>query len=369
MSVIDTKGVEGTTQRADLMAQIEDERTVIVLCCSFPDAPGNVPLSIMRDAIDSGSDAIAGDRVCLLALPRVDEALKIVDDTGSRPSTFEEGYAIREGQIEQQLANEGLPNVSANFFHIETDAPENIWSWLIHRIGALRGAKVARIQRHVAGAEDLVTNADVAKTREARGTISATIGKAVERFRELNPTIRPASSNLVTEVKKTHQSSVAASVNRKGDWPQFPAAHILGQGVRRDVNLRTSDTFVRIDEAIEGLKDDFGHLADVAQFLENLRDNIQEWRKELLSRVALAGRMLYAPHLTGQATALWNACYARYGAGSGYRVDVSEQFQDHFETDADALATAVKVESQVRALWAQIVIDPLKEASAFSDQQ
>lgn len=369
ISVIDTKGVEGTTQRSDLMAQIEDERTVTVLCCSFADAPGNVPLSIMRDAVDAGLDAIEGNRICLLALPRTDEALKIIDDTGNRPSSSEEGYAIREGQIEQQFATEGLPNVPVNFFHVESDAPEDIWAWLIERIGAIREAKVARIHRHVAAAEDLVTNANVAKTREARGTIAEAMRKAVERFRELPQVIRPASSNLVAEVKKTHQSSVAASVNRYGDWPQFQAAHILGQGVRRDVNLRTNDTFIRIDEVIEGLKDDFGHLADVAQFLENLRDDIQEWRKELLSRVALAGRMLYAPHLTGQAGDLWHACYVRYGEGGGYRIDVSDLFQTHFDSNSDALATSVKVENQVKALWAQIVINPLKDAASFEGEE
>ena len=367
LSVIDTKGVEGTTQRADLMARIEDERTVTVLCCSFADAPGNVPMSIMRDAIDSGTDAIEANRICLLALPRNDEALKIVDDTGNRPTSVEEGYAIREGQIEQQFATEGLPNVPVNFFHVETDSPEDVWAWLIERIGAIRLAKVARINRHVEAANNLVTNADVAKTREARTAIADTMRKAAERFRELPPVIRPASSNLVTEVKNTHQSSVAASVSRQGDWSQFNAAHILGQGVRRDVNLRTNDTFIRIDEAIEGLKDDYGHLADVDQFLENLRDDIQEWRKELLSRGALAGRMLYAPHLTSQAGALWQACYDRYGEGGGYRVDVSQQFQTHFDTNQDALATALKVENQVKALWIQMVIDALLDASSFNE--
>lgn len=367
LSVIDTKGVEGTTQRADLMARIEDERTVTVLCCSFADAPGNVPMSIMRDAIDSGTDAIEANRICLLALPRNDEALKIVDDTGNRPTSVEEGYAIREGQIEQQFATEGLPNVPVNFFHVETDSSEDVWAWLIERIGAIRLAKVARINRHVEAANNLVTNADVAKTREARTAIADTMRKAAERFRELPPVIRPASSNLVTEVKNTHQSSVAASVSRHGDWSQFNAAHILGQGVRRDVNLRTNDTFIRIDEAIEGLKDDYGHLADVDQFLENLRDDIQEWRKELLSRGALAGRMLYAPHLTSQAGALWQACYDRYGEGGGYRVDVSQQFQTHFDTNQDALATALKVENQVKALWIQMVIDALLEASFFNE--
>jgi transcriptional regulator with XRE-family HTH domain/polyhydroxyalkanoate synthesis regulator phasin len=366
LSVIDTKGVEGTTQRADLMARIEDERTVTVLCCSFSDAPGNVPLSIMRDALDSGTDAIEGNRICLLALPRNDEALKIVDDMGNRPSSAEEGYAIREGQIDQQFATEGLPSVPVNFFHVETDSAEEVWAWLIERIGAIREAKVARIHRHVEAADNLVSNADIAKTREARAAIADTMRKAAERFRELAPVIRPAASNLVTEVKNTHQSSVAASVSRHGDWPQFNAAHILGQGVRRDVNLRTNDTFIRIDEAIEGLKDDFGHLADIAQFLENLGEDIQEWRKELLSRVALTGRMAYAPHLLSQAGSLWQACHDRYGEGSGYRIDVSQQFQTHFDTDTDALATARKVENQVKALWLQIVIEALKEASSFA---
>lgn len=368
LSVIDTKGVEGTTQRADLMRQIEDERTVTVLCCSFSDAPGNVPLSIMRDALDTGTGAIEGDRICLLALPRNDEALKIVDDMGNRPGSTEEGYAIREGQIEQQFATEGLPSVPVNFFHVETDAAQDVWEWLIDRIGAIRAAKVDRIGRHVEAADSFITNADVAKTREARTTIAETMRKAAERFRELPPVMRPAASNLVAEVKNTHQSSVAASVSRRGDWPQFNAAHILGQGVRRDVNLRTNDIFVRIDEAVEGLKDDFGHLPDVAQFLENMCEDSQEWRKDLLSRVALAGRMLYAPHLLNHAGDLWQACHDRYGEGSGYRVDVSQQFQAHFDTEPDALQAAVKVENQVKALWSQIVIDALIASSAFKEE-
>ena len=369
LSVIDTKGVEGTTQRADLMARIEDERTVTVLCCSFSDAPGNVPLSIVRDAMDAGTDAIEASRVCLLVLPRNDEALKIVDDLGNRPTSADEGYAIREGQIDQQFATEGLPTVPVNFFHVEHDMPGDVWAWLIERVGSIREAKVARIYRHVDAADNLISNADVAKTREARNTIADTMRKAAERFRELPPVLRPAASNLVDQVKNTHQSSVAASVNRHGDWPQFNAAHILGQGARRDIYLRTNDIFIRIDEAIEGLKDDFGHLADVAQFLENLREDIREWRKEMLSRVALAGRMLYAPHLLGQAGALWQACLSRYGAGSGYRVDVSQQFQDHFDTDSDALATALKVENQVRALWLQFIIEALIDASSFNEDE
>ncbi|MBZ0147437.1 MAG: hypothetical protein K8F62_07825 [Pseudorhodoplanes sp.] len=368
ISVIDTKGVEGTTQRPDLMAQIEDPRTVTVLCCKFSDAPGGVPLSIIRETLDAGSDALASERLCLLVLPRNDEALKIVNDSGVTPADTAEGYTVREAQIEQQFATDGLPSIPINFFQVGSDEPEDVWHWLTSRIEAIRAAKVERIKRHVAAAHNLITNADIAKTREARRTIADTIAKAAERFRALPNVVRPAHLNLVTEAKKTHQNSIAASVNRKGNWDNFPVAHILGQGVRIDVNLRTRDTFVRIDEAIEGLKDDFSHLGDVAQFLDNLKDDVEEWRKDFLTRVALAGRNLFSPYLS-EATEMWEKCEKRYGGGAGYRIDVSGIFQEQFESDAGAMTASQKVESQVAAIWEQIIIDPLQSASSFDDEE
>ncbi|UFX46111.1 helix-turn-helix domain-containing protein [Bradyrhizobium sp. 41S5] len=368
ISVIDTKGVEGTTQRPDLMAQIEDPRTVTVLCCSFPDAPGSVPLSIIRETLDAGSDAIDADRLCLLVLPRNDEALKIVNDAGDTPADRSEGYAIREGQIDQQFATDGLPSIPVNFFQVGADEPEDVWHWLTSRIEAVRVAKVERIKRHVAAAENLVTHADVAKTREARRTIADAVAKAAERFRPLRSIIRPAHLNLVAEAKKTHQNSIAASVNRKGNWENFPIAHILGQGARIDANLRTKDTFIRIDEAIERLIDDFSHLNDIVQFLQNLKEDVEEWRKEFLTRVALAGRNMFSPYL-GQASEMWEKCEARYGGGAGYRVDVSSIFQDQFENDPAAMTAAQKTEAQVAAVWEQIVIDPLRASSAFVDEE
>jgi len=59
----------------------------------------------------------------------------------------------------------------------------------------------------------------------------------------------------------------------------------------------------------------------------------------------------------------------RFGGGAGYRIDVSGIFQEQFETDTGAMTTSQKVEGQVAAIWGQIIIEPLKEASAFSDEE
>lgn len=367
LSVIDTKGVEGTTQRPDIKAQIDDPRTVTVLCTKFADAPGGTPISILREVIETGSEAVSAERLCLLVLPREDEALKIVDDFGGTPETAEEGYAVREAQVEQQFATEGLPSIPVNFYNVESDNPEDIWAWLTSMIGRVRANKVKRINRLIGAAHDLVTNSDVAKTQQARRTIVETMDKALDRFRELPGTIRPAHHNLVTQAKKTHQSSIAASVNRRGNWDNFPIPHILGVGVRTDANLRTSDIFVRIDEQLESLKRKYEHLLDIKQFLESLQDDVAEWKQEFFSRAALTGRVCFSPYLKS-ATKLWRDCEARYGAGQGYRIDVSDIFQDHFEKDQEAIAARSRVESSLIKIWNELVIEPLKEAISFEEE-
>ena len=361
LSVIDTKGVEGTTQRPDLKAQTDDPRTVTVLCSRFPDAPGSTPVSIVRELIESGSDAIDLGRLCLLVLTRDEEALKIVDGSGANPDSVDVGYAIRETQIDQQFATEGLPTIPVHFYNIATDKPEDVWNWLMSRIEHLRDQKKVRLDRLVGAAHDLVNNSDVAKTRQARSSIAETVKTAAERFKQLPPMVRPAHQNLATEAKKTHQSSIAASVNRRGEWINFQATHILGVGVRIDANLRTRDIFLRIDEQIESLKSRYAHLLDVHEFLISLQDDLAEWKQEFLTKAALTGRVAFAP-LLKEAGELWMDCGCLYGAGS---VNVADVLTKYFEENSAALATQAKVEASLAEIWIEVIIDPLTKAAAL----
>lgn len=368
LSVIDTKGVEGTTQRPDLKAQLDDPRTVTVLCSKFPDAPGATALSIVREAVDSGSDAIDAERLCLLVLPREDEAIKIVDDSGGNPTSAEEGYAVRESQIDQQFATESLPAIPTNFFNTGYDNPEDIWAWLISRINRVRANKVVKIQRLVSAAQDLISDSDVAITRQARRAIAEGIEVAVHRFQELPNVIRPAHHNLVDQAKKGHQSSIAASVNRRGKWENFQVAHILGVGVRNDANLRTRDIFVRLDEQLYALKTKYLHVLDVKQFLESIQDDLAEWKQEFLNRASLVGRVSYSPYLEG-ASELWDECTERYGEGSGYRVDVADIFQKHFEQDEEAQHAKERVEAALARTWLDLVVEPLRNAASSTEEE
>lgn len=122
-----------------------------------------------------------------------------------------------------------------------------------------------------------------------------------------------------------------------------------------------------VDEQIEGLKGKYVHLLDIKQFLESLQDDLDEWKQEFLNRVALSGRVSYGRHLQG-ADDLWAACENRYGEGSGYRIDVSDLFLNHFEEDEAARNAAQKVDSSVIKIWREVIIEPLKEAVAFEEE-
>ena len=80
ISVADTKGIEGTTQRPDLQARTDDGRSLAVLCTRFEDAPGAVPLTLLRAFKELGSDGLDKGRVCLLVLPRNDEVIGVRGD-------------------------------------------------------------------------------------------------------------------------------------------------------------------------------------------------------------------------------------------------------------------------------------------------
>jgi transcriptional regulator with XRE-family HTH domain len=364
ISVIDTKGVEGTVQRPDLKAQLEDARNVVVLCSKFSDAPGSTPISILRETVESGSEALTEGRLCMLVLPRENEALKIVDDSGTNPASFEEGYAVREAQIEQQLSAEQLPPIPVNFYNAGNDNSEEIWEWLASRITLLRSKRIERIDRLISAADDLVTNSDIAKTRQARITIAKAIGEAAKRFMELPGPVRLPHQNLLVEAKKAHPSSIAASINRRGKWEYFNVSHILGVGVRADANLRTSEIFLRLDEQLESLKNSCGRVREIRQLLDSLKDDLTVWKQDFLNKAALSGRISFAPCLEN-ATKLWKECQERYGEGTGYRVDISDILQKYFEENKQVLEARGKVDAALAKNWRELVITPLLAAVAY----
>lgn len=246
LNVVDTRGIEGITQRVDLRRHLDDPRTLVVLCAKFPDAPNATVQRILKENEEAGSDAAEKGRLCLLVLPRAGEPMQISGD-GDPVSSPAEGVAIRCEEITAALRAAALPAIPTVFFDAMRDKPDRIWASLQDLVMLMRAHHVDQLARTVRGVERL-SDVDLVKSEAARAQIETDALRLIQLIGKLPGVKRHVHENLMMQFGLAHKSSIAASINRRGDWGNFPVLHILGFGVRNDANLRVAARFDQLDQ-------------------------------------------------------------------------------------------------------------------------
>ncbi|QCL97836.1 helix-turn-helix domain-containing protein [Agrobacterium tumefaciens] len=361
LSVIDTRGVEGVTQRSDLAVHNDDPRTLVVLCTKFADAPNATVQRHLRETVDAASDAIERHRRCILVLPRGDEALEVPGFEGPVTSR-EEGYALRRKEIELSLVNAQLPKAPIYFFDAKNDASEKIWTRLRAQIGQIRGSYVQRGKAAADGVQDLITNVDGFRTLESRRDVEQEVSRLLPDVANLTAVVRPAYLNLMEQMAIGHHSSVAASIARRGAWENFPIALILGNGVRIDANLRSQSHVQRIEHRLMDLESKYKDMDAVVRSLHALRARLADGRQEFLGAAQIIGRDAYNTLMSREAD-VWTRSQQRYGQGPGYKAAVAGIWREWLETSPDAHAMSVAIGERLQDAWLTWVLEPLRRAT------
>lgn len=360
LSVVDTRGVEGVTQRADLTTLNDDPRTLVVLCTKFSDAPNATVQRHLLESVEAGSDAAERKRQCILVLPRGDEALNVPGF--DEPITLRaQGYSVRRKDVAQALVKAKLPDTPTYFFDAHHDDAGKIWASLRGQIGSMRAVYADRASGAAAGVANLIQNVDIVKTAEARRRIEDAADRLLRDVQQVPGVVRPAHQNLIDQMSAGHQSSIAASMVRGGDWVNFSITHILGTGVRIDANLRIADHISRIDHRLQDLEREYEDLEDVVQSLQAVRGLIAEGRQDFLGSCLTIGRDAYG-NLLSQEPQIFAKSAERYGAGSGYKRELAGYWRDFFESGAQA-KTVKAIDARVQKSWEQAVLAPLVRAT------
>ena len=85
--LIDTRGVdEPSAPRRDLQAYLDDERTLIVFCSGFKDAPDAAMQAVIERAAQGGLRGSLAKRSVLLVLPQEGEEAAVRDNATGEPS-------------------------------------------------------------------------------------------------------------------------------------------------------------------------------------------------------------------------------------------------------------------------------------------
>lgn len=360
LSVIDTRGIEGVTQRADITTHAEDPRTLLVLCTKFADAPNSTVQRHLQESQDAASDAASRHRQCILVLPRGDEALEMPGFDGPVTSR-QQGYSLRRKEVEQALANAGLPPTPIYFFDARNDDADKIWTALRTQVARIRGDYAARGIAAADGVRNLIQNVDVVRTAEARRDIEQDITRLLTAVDTLPSTVRPASQNLIEQLAVGHHSSIAASIYRRGEWENFQFDHILGTGVRVDANLRSQPLLLRLEHKLMDLESKYEDLEAIGQNLKALRSRLNEGRQEFLAAARNIGRDAYGQLLSD--ADIWSTAAERYGKGAGYKRDIAAAWHTWFEESEAAHTTASEISKRLQDAWRFWVLEPLMRAT------
>lgn len=323
--LVDTKGIDATTERADLGDYFNEPGTLMVLCSSFNDTPSTEVQELLTRAKDAGFSDL-DTKAVILSLPRPDEALATKDAQGIPAQSALEGYELKADQAEFHMQSRKLPHAGITFFNVREDDPRNLVEFLMDQVGSIRTRQRSRLEEVISGAIELVENMDEAKVQEAAHRMAVWLNNN----RDFGLLATPLENSLVAAISRANPSSVRASVRRQGDWRNLNYSYQLGYGARvmaASAVASKLDGFKAITENL--LQDD--ELEPAFGLIRQARRILEDGVESLLRSSELLGSRIYIQHLKPD-SAFWKWCDDQWGRGLVDGLRYRDRLAQHHRT-------------------------------------
>ncbi|MFQ3666821.1 MAG: XRE family transcriptional regulator, partial [Sphingomonadaceae bacterium] len=367
VSVVDTKGMDEITVRADLDARLKDPRTHVVLCSTFNQAPSTSVQLLLDQLQEAHGINVDTGKVSILALPRPGEAMAVKDDTGEPPDDDEEGYQLKRDQILRQLGSgdTAFAKVPVYFFNAHDDRPDPVRAALFGQIRSLREHEERRLQDECAAVEEVLHNHQQHAFNAAVQEVAKRLGHFLDAHRKIGARVRPVHKEIVDALSGTrYASTVWAMTRRNGEYYNFSVTHHLGSGCARDALLRTQQWFDRLQGEIETLKQD-PDLKLAGKTIAQIEASATAWRRNFAESVRIAAIEVYREEVEEDGD-LWVHCAGEWGQGQGFRDRVVRRLSQWFESRTDLNDALERV---IANIWANEVVSQMERLTKESWEQ
>lgn len=332
LSVVDTKGVDQTVNRADLDKCLTDSRTVNVLCCRFNEAPDKTMSGLLRLAKDAGLSQRINKETVLLILDRENEAEKVID-IDEPIGDKDEGREIRAEQIVNDLRHTlQLENLDIQFFDVKSDDPKRLNKLLSEKVSVLREQYVQNIVDIEKAISDIETELVSQSAKVATSKVKSTLEPWITKAQSCSPTLKEYFSLLIDDIKNkgTYAASVRASVNRRGNWHNLDYYQLLATGSREQVvdqvDTLKGEFIVLIDNMLSQ-----NELQPAYALLKQLKQTTEKRLSDIYQKAFIKGRDVYEDKLSSD-NQLWRVLFEQWGLGPGYKDRVSMNSEAWFHT-------------------------------------
>ena len=359
ISIIDTKGIDDLPIREDLDTRLRDQRTAVVLCTRFNDAPSLTVRIFLQHMRKTFAERFENGKLSILALPRTGEAMAMKDDAGEFPQDDADGYKLKTDQIARTLggADDDLAGIPIHFLNVESveDDPRKIRAAVVHQVLNMRKACATRVRNLCAAIDDLIVHHEAQAFRAAVEEVANQLRIFLESNRELKARKKHAYDAVLKAVDQVrYAATLWASARRNGQYSGLSIDHQIGVGAAQDGLLRCRDWFSGIQMYLKTLKAN-PDLDLARKTIDEIAVGVDASRTDFLESLQTAGVEMYREPLQ-KANKLWSSCAREWGRGSGFKQRVRDHLSEWFEKHSDV---EDGLEELTHALWEEKVIGPM----------
>jgi len=326
VDIIDTRGIDPPSARADLEALLEDPHTVSILCSGFNDAPSQSVQHLLQRARDINNSQIDFN-TSVLVLARPDEAMAVKDETGARVETSEEGYELKGEQVGTALIPYRLGDLPVFFFNAFEEEPGLLRSFLSERVLHTRKEFCRQLGDVLRRTRLLLDNAEQEQVQAIQGDAGRHLASWIKQHQAPIRIGGHVHDTLLDEIEIAHASTVHAAVRREGEWRSLSYSHQLGHGARKLAVAALHDSVTGFADLCKTLCDS---MPEAAELLSQARGLMATAYEELLRKVQLTSLTLYRDQLR-QDSRFWLDNVGEWGQGPGYRDRVLRRNRDWFQ--------------------------------------
>ena len=348
--IVDTKGIDDTAEREDLMAHLNEPNTITVLCSPFNAAPVTSVQTILERSVEARYPDLE-TKSAILVLPRSGEALAVKDDFGDPVDTALEGYHYKREQVESSLSTANLPAVGIAFFDTGKDEVAQLNDFLMGLVGGLRQMHRAHLEEVVVDAHALVENYENEQARVVQRQASTHLKIWLDSNRQVGQFSGSVQDSLLRAINVVNASSLRASVLRKGKWDNLDYSQQLSHGAR----VMVVSAVATQSEEFRAIVNNLLRNPDLQEASGLLREALRiiSVDTELLLRAGQRmGREVHTEYMQPD-DLLWARCVGEWGQGPGYRMRVANHNGNWFANDQHGIAGATG--ELVSKGWAQIL--------------
>jgi transcriptional regulator with XRE-family HTH domain len=358
ISIVDTRGIDGSAIRPDIVAQLRDRRAVCMLCTKWGSAPDVSLQQVLKHVAETEVDPTFLRRTAILVLARAGDALTMRHDSGDTAQDAFEGYEIKRGHVEDALARADLTGIDVQVFDAVSDDAKELASFLIGKVASVRKVQAESVMTTARAVDEMLANVERSQALATLQKINSELLIFVGRHQKLAKSKAPAHARLLTTISNRHARTVWAATRRSGSFWNFDVYESLGDGAAADAMRRGTPAISGLREIIENWIEN-PEFASARGFLNQILESLSTWEADFVSAARHHVVTVYKPELL-DAGDLWQECDDVYGQGLNFRDIVVNKLSEWFDAH-DNLQD--EVERRTRRAWVNSFLKPLSSVA------